>query len=229
MKSNNLPCCIVEDLLPNYIEHLTSEASNKEIEAHLRTCEKCNKKFLEQYEPVPSPGDDQAAIQFLSKVKRRSKQKIIFSAIITLLLCIILFYVFVLHQFAFHFSVQNVYRLSDGGIYFELCATGKESKIHLISYSDDFSEEQSSYFIHMGYSLFSLWQPDTRSEGSSKCYSFCISPEYANQIAGKGALVYQQGPQQLTIWDGKTPLPSAPLAIEEKASEVISPFVVSYR
>ena len=229
MKSNNLPCCIVEDLLPNYIEHLTSEASNKEIEAHLRTCEKCNKKFLEQYEPVPSPGDDQAAIQFLSKVKRRSKQKIIFSAIITLLLCIILFYVFVLHQFAFHFSVQNVYRLSDGGIYFELCATGKESKIHLISYSDDFSEEQSSYFIHMGYSLFSLWQPDTRSEGSTKCYSFCISPEDANQIAGKGALVYQQGPQQLTIWDGKTPLPSAPLAIEEKASEGISPFVVSYR
>lgn len=68
----------------------------------------------------------------------------------------------------------------------------------------------------LAYSLFSLWQPDTRSEGSSKCYSFCLSPEYANKIAGKGTLIYQQGPQQLTIWDGKTPLPSAPLAIEKK-------------
>ena len=36
MKSNN-ECKIVEDLLPNYIDNLTSETTNEFIEAHIKS------------------------------------------------------------------------------------------------------------------------------------------------------------------------------------------------
>ena len=36
-------CKIVQDLLPNYIEKLTNEETNKYVEDHLKECEKCKK------------------------------------------------------------------------------------------------------------------------------------------------------------------------------------------
>ena len=37
----NLPCEIVRDLLPSYIEELTSEMSTEVVEEHLKECENC--------------------------------------------------------------------------------------------------------------------------------------------------------------------------------------------
>ena len=36
-----MKCDVVQDLLPSYADGLTSEESNREIEKHLKTCEKC--------------------------------------------------------------------------------------------------------------------------------------------------------------------------------------------
>lgn len=36
-----MKCEIIKDLLPNYIDELTSDESNKEIENHIKTCIKC--------------------------------------------------------------------------------------------------------------------------------------------------------------------------------------------
>ena len=38
-------CKIVQDLLPNYIEKSTDEETNKFIEEHINSCEKCNKLY----------------------------------------------------------------------------------------------------------------------------------------------------------------------------------------
>ena len=38
---NEKICKIVQDLLPNYIENLTSEKTNIFIEEHLKECEEC--------------------------------------------------------------------------------------------------------------------------------------------------------------------------------------------
>ena len=38
-------CKIVQDLLPNYIENLTSEETNTFIEEHLTECEDCKKIY----------------------------------------------------------------------------------------------------------------------------------------------------------------------------------------
>ena len=38
---HDLPCAIVQDLLPNYLEGLTSEETNRSIESHLGGCSTC--------------------------------------------------------------------------------------------------------------------------------------------------------------------------------------------
>ena len=46
MKENR-NCKIVQDLLPNYIEKLTTEETNQFIEEHLKECDECKKSFRE--------------------------------------------------------------------------------------------------------------------------------------------------------------------------------------
>lgn len=42
--NNEITCAVVKDLLPNYIEKLTSEETNRKMEAHFHTCEACTKE-----------------------------------------------------------------------------------------------------------------------------------------------------------------------------------------
>lgn len=42
---NNKECKLIQDLLPNYIEKLTSSESNKIIEEHLEECKECKKIY----------------------------------------------------------------------------------------------------------------------------------------------------------------------------------------
>ena len=49
---NDLTCEVVQDLLPSYVDGLTSDVSNQAVEQHLKTCENCRKLYREMSEPV---------------------------------------------------------------------------------------------------------------------------------------------------------------------------------
>ena len=36
---SKIPCEMIQDLLPSYIDELTSEVTNREVEAHVSECE----------------------------------------------------------------------------------------------------------------------------------------------------------------------------------------------
>ena len=42
---NNVTCGIAEDLLPLYMDGCCSKDSRQAVEEHMRTCEKCRKKY----------------------------------------------------------------------------------------------------------------------------------------------------------------------------------------
>jgi len=44
--AHRLHCKIVQDLLPNYIEGLTSDVTNTSIEEHLSSCDACKKVLM---------------------------------------------------------------------------------------------------------------------------------------------------------------------------------------
>ena len=69
-------CEVVRDLLPTYIEGLTSEVTNEEIESHLSSCKECEMLYNEMKIPIEDPMETRE-MDYLKKVKQRTNKKII--------------------------------------------------------------------------------------------------------------------------------------------------------
>lgn len=73
----NKDCDIVRDLLPLYAEGMTSEASNKMIEEHLKTCEECSQilKSLKE-DPLPADEPEEVPMQAFARTYRKKKRSL---------------------------------------------------------------------------------------------------------------------------------------------------------
>ena len=71
---NNLTCEVVEDLMPSYIDGLTSDVTNKAVREHLSQCGKCNAKLDAMAEPCSEDKIEQEKkeIDFLKKNRRKN-------------------------------------------------------------------------------------------------------------------------------------------------------------
>lgn len=71
--SNKLKCEVVRDLLPLYVDKLTSEVTNQEIETHMEDCADCKEVLDSMQEPEPER-EEQAQVKevdYLKKWKRK--------------------------------------------------------------------------------------------------------------------------------------------------------------
>ena len=72
MKSD-LSCEVVRDLLPSYIDGLTSEETSRLIRAHLDGCEACRGIHREMTNEEP-PKAEQPEVDYLKKVRASGKR-----------------------------------------------------------------------------------------------------------------------------------------------------------
>ena len=77
MKHHELPCYLVEDLLPLYADHLVAPQTEADIQAHLSHCKSCTLKYQSMTAPLepPKQADDAGGIQFLKKERRMERRK----------------------------------------------------------------------------------------------------------------------------------------------------------
>ena len=77
MKSN-LKCEVVQDLLSLYIEDLTSDVTNKEIELHLDECRECKCTESNMRKEIEVDNKEQIIkeVDYLKKVRKYNKKKI---------------------------------------------------------------------------------------------------------------------------------------------------------
>lgn len=74
---SRIRCEVVRDLLPSYIEGLTSEVTNEEIESHLSACKECEILYCEMKTPIEKPIETKE-LDYLKKVKERTNKKVFF-------------------------------------------------------------------------------------------------------------------------------------------------------
>lgn len=69
----NKDCKIVQDLLPNYIENLTSEDTNEFIKDHLNSCSECRTMYENMKKKIPSEPDkiDKKRVNFFKKYRNK--------------------------------------------------------------------------------------------------------------------------------------------------------------
>ena len=72
----NIPCEVVQDLLPSYIDGLTSDVTNKTIEDHLDHCEKCSGVLASMRGDMPeektADPEEKAELDFLKKNRKKN-------------------------------------------------------------------------------------------------------------------------------------------------------------
>ena len=88
-----LPCAIVEDLLPAYLEGLTSAETNQAVEAHLASCPaSAAKRAAMGAEEGPSPEEAEETareVDYLKAVRRRSRRRVAAAILCTVLVLLL--------------------------------------------------------------------------------------------------------------------------------------------
>jgi len=72
-----IACHIVRDLLPNHIENLTSEETGRDIAEHLEGCEACRSALEQLRKPIPDISAPDTKINFLKKINRAMKIRLL--------------------------------------------------------------------------------------------------------------------------------------------------------
>lgn len=88
-----LDCAIVRDLLPSYADGLTSDVTNRAVEAHLKDCESCSEILRRMKAPERRDVPPAAEVDYLKKVRRRAGRTSILCAAGAALLIIALFFI----------------------------------------------------------------------------------------------------------------------------------------
>lgn len=74
----NLPCEIIQDLLPTYLSKLTSPVTNEAIEEHLNTCEACSSVMAQMNRELELDADaaPDKELDYLKKLRKRKRQSL---------------------------------------------------------------------------------------------------------------------------------------------------------
>ncbi|MEA4815061.1 MAG: DUF4825 domain-containing protein [Oscillospiraceae bacterium] len=83
---HELDCAIVRDLLPSYVDGLTSEATNRAVKEHLSGCADCAAVLSRMNEQEAEICERVAEVDYLKKVRRRSTRRSLVIGIILMLL-----------------------------------------------------------------------------------------------------------------------------------------------
>lgn len=82
--NHKIPCEIIKDLLPLYVDGLTSEATDREIREHLEECGECREMYGRMKcgveSPAPSGQTGTGEIDYLKKVRRRNLRNVLLGA-----------------------------------------------------------------------------------------------------------------------------------------------------
>ena len=90
---NNIPCEMIKDVLPSYVDKLTSDVTNNLVEEHINECQDC-KNTLEamQDSSIGNIGeDDKKEIDFLKKNRKKNTSIIIGSVMVVITILIVIF------------------------------------------------------------------------------------------------------------------------------------------
>ena len=89
MKEHSLPCPIVRDLLPSYLEGLTEEKTTQLVSEHLKDCPDCAKHYAAMKEPEllgTEEQEEQKKVDYLKTIRRRNHKHIILAVVLVLVL-----------------------------------------------------------------------------------------------------------------------------------------------
>ncbi len=89
-KKDKLPCELIQDLFPSYIDGLTSEITNQVVEEHIEDCVECKHILMGMKEKLSEPinQEEKEEIDFLKKTRNHAYKVIVGSVFVVILLIV---------------------------------------------------------------------------------------------------------------------------------------------
>ena len=75
--NDRLPCGIIRDLLPSYVDGLTGPETNRAVEEHVRICRDCRETLERMRAPEEPNPAEQREIDFLKQTKKRQRRTVL--------------------------------------------------------------------------------------------------------------------------------------------------------
>ncbi len=171
---NKIPCELIKDLLPSYIDSLTSERSRELIDEHLQDCPDCRDTLKhmrgENDQDMKPDEDDKKEIAFLKKTKRMQKIAILSSAAAVILCALFILLRFFIMGISYNGAYYMIDKLSveDGTVTIKASSADSSHVISRISFEEadgiltlKTSEVPESIFCRAGKEFsYKLKQPD---------------------------------------------------------------------
>ncbi len=229
MRMRELDCEIVRDLLPNYIDELTSGYTNHAIEKHLESCEDCSEVYEKMQEDFLEDEEmekerkkfhpPESVLLFLKKVKKKAFCKgAVIAAIVVGLIAGILGYNEYWQRFRVAVPIEAVeyeaYRMPDGGIAVTLTVPDEDK--YKVSGWDCHREDGVHYFCaQMLYKpkltnlLNAIFYPDVPSQNQWHYYfgKDELETTVLKIVYREGNYDYQKTHREIVLYDGTQELP----------------------
>lgn len=224
---NKLDCEIVQDLLPNYVDKLTSEYTNQAMDEHLKSCISCSEMYEKMKENIADNDDihkekqrisvSDGVVAFFRKTRKRAFCKgVILMAILSGLLAAIFCYNEYWQKFRVAVPPEDInceaYRLPDGGIYMTLTVPEnyrvsgwgglREDNIHYFS-------AQVLYKPALTNLLNDIFYPDAPDTNQMNWYfsEEELENEVTKIVYREGYYDYQTTHREKVLYDGTQKLP----------------------
>ena len=229
-----LPCAIVEDLLPAYVEGLTSEETTAAVEAHLASCPACAaKRAAMGTEEGPSPeeaAETAREVDYLKAVRRRSRRRVAAAILCTVLVLLLGFAakIFVIGEPLDPDGVAVSSQESDDVLQVQISSYGSGNAFHSWT-----AENQDGVVVITARSV--LVSPLFRDgTGTVEVPLEGVTEIWLGE-AGEGRLVWQEGteisPDAWALYQAQTPYVGNTSAVGRVLAEVdhwYGPPIVDY-
>ena len=106
---HRLPCELIQDLFPSYIDGLTSDVTNKLLEEHVKECSNCCEILEQMREDTAEPVkfEEKKEIDFLKKTKKTNQKKI-WGSIIGTVITIVTIYLLATYVIGYPTAHDNI-------------------------------------------------------------------------------------------------------------------------
>ncbi len=232
MPSENpiVSCAIIRDLLPSYIDGLTSEETNAMMRAHLEGCPDCRAacEAMRQAGPeqaVPKAAPNTAMVRYLKKIKRKHLIRIV-AVVALLVVCFsVITYFVAVREYPYPIDaiqVEDIYRLSNGSLYIRAYVDGALGTVSTFAFKATFTDSEgkprydaehggTQYEFQLGYRLRDLWAAKENFL-TGAYFSFFVS------AGDEGEGVYFRswgGEERRLLWKPGDVVAPAPKEVEE--------------
>ena len=180
-KGIGMKCEIIQDLLPSYIDGLTSEASNQEIEKHIEHCDTC-RGFLQGMKKSIATNavelEDTSFMQMIRRIKRVNFEKSILAVAVVVCILVTISYGISSYMFGHKSVLPEEVRIAcrtEENTRKLIFHSNKEDWHIVVSYHGTPYDTQDEALLELGLLKYRYW------DGPIEEYSNTYSIEFVDE------------------------------------------------